>query len=300
MSVKLSPFNKVQIGLEVLGNEAYSMKQNLEAKTEIGVLPDGTNLWQTWLDSRTIRLHGGTNGDQRQRFKDDHSFDLASIVNADLSSDSSIPISEETYLKSQGAEFIVILKEDVNGAEVNYAIRADKYLSIRDQLNKRVCDVEALEKAGGFKIDVNLTTKEVKTSDGWLESNVERNQSSPSEYALSSRLLSSYVDEAERLHCFPDSTGMRFSFDTSKKGYRAESLYIFSSGSRSGIGGRRYWNDTAQFVTRAKDLAESDPQKSLEFYRAGNMAEALRALSGRDAKAFRDIAAAYYNQKEQQ
>ena len=105
MSVKLSPFNKVQIGLEVLGNEAYSMKQNLEAKTEIGVLPDGTNLWQTWLDSRTIRLHGGTNGDQRQRFKDDHSFDLASIVNADLSSDSSIPISEETYLKSQGAEF---------------------------------------------------------------------------------------------------------------------------------------------------------------------------------------------------
>ncbi len=51
-STEVAQFDTVKTGLRELVNDAYSMKQNLEARADTPVLPDGTNLWGTWLDSK--------------------------------------------------------------------------------------------------------------------------------------------------------------------------------------------------------------------------------------------------------
>jgi hypothetical protein len=229
MELELAQFSNVQSGLKELLDKAYSMSDNFKARVDTPILPDGTNLWTTWLDSKTMQLYGGVNEDSRQRFKIDHSFGLTELVNASISSDGSIATDEKTYSQSQGTEFVVIPKSELKGAKADYAIRSDKYQSIREQLNKGNFKVEELEKAGAFKINVQLTAEEAKTHDGWLELAVGKNKASNDEYAQASTLLNRYVPNSKGNNCFPDGTGMGFFVETGVKNYKARSWIVCSS-----------------------------------------------------------------------
>jgi hypothetical protein len=190
MVLELVQLKNMQRGLRELVELTYSVRQNLRARVETPVLEDGTDIRTgTWLDSKTLILYGSVNRDKRHRFKIDHAFDLSKIVNSAVNSDGSVSIDEETYTKSQGTEFIIIDKADVKGAEVDYAIRADKYNNIREQLNKGGYNAEDLEKAGGFKIKVGLTPDEIPTHDGWRELAVGKNNASEEDYIEASQFL---------------------------------------------------------------------------------------------------------------
>jgi hypothetical protein len=269
MSLEVAKFNTVQEGLKELGDSAYSMRQNLEARL------DDQGLFSTWLDSKTIQLYGGVNEDNRHRFKIDHAFDLSAIINEDISSDGSIKINQGNYLQSQGTEFIIISKSELKEAEADYAIRADNCQSIREQLNNGNYKLQDLEKAGGFKINVHLTPGEAKSHNGWKELAAGKNKASSEDYASASELLCKYIGEAKKEKCFPDGIGMGFFVETSVKSYKARPWYVFYSGNRSDADGRGYFDSIGRFLRVCKEVAEGDDAQEIIPYESA-LAEARR------------------------
>lgn len=171
LELALAEAKNIIEGLQQFGDSAFTMGQNLRARTEKPILSYDTNLWRTWLDSRTMQLYGGLNDDGRVRFKIDNNPDLTTIISQPyILTKGSFQIDDEIYARSKGTEFIVIAKKGVKEADANYyAIRADKYQKIRASLNKAQLTAEDLAKAGGFKVNEPLTPNEAKASDGWLE-----------------------------------------------------------------------------------------------------------------------------------
>ena len=48
-------------GLELLADSAFSVRQNMEQRVKTPIIEDGTELWQVWLDSKTMQIYGGCN-----------------------------------------------------------------------------------------------------------------------------------------------------------------------------------------------------------------------------------------------
>ncbi len=247
MAIRVASSGNVQTCLKELLNAAYSMKQNLEARVDTPVLPDGTNLFGIWLDSKTIQLYGGVNEDNRHRFKIDHNYNLSTIVNASVSSDGSISLHKDKYLKSEGTEFIIISRLGLGGAKSDYAVRADKYTAVREQLNKGEFTAEALEKAGGFKINHSLTPGEAGTSDGWIEMAVGKNRATAQDYASVSGLLQRYIAEAQERGCFGGG-GMGFYVETGSQDYKARPWFVFGFGRRSDANGKNHFTNDGRFL----------------------------------------------------
>lgn len=232
---------RVQQGLKELVDYAYSIRQNMSARVETSTLEDSTNIWSTWLDSRTMNLYGGVNDDNRHRFKIDHDFDLSRVINADVASDGSISLEESDYMQSQGTEFIIIAKADINGANADYAIMADKYQGIRNQLSKGNYKADDLEKAGGFKISTRLTQKEVE-NDGWLELSVGKNNASKEEYQAAYEFLKTYISKAQDNSCFLYGKGMGFFVRTDVIGYNVRPWCVHNFISRAFADDRDHFN----------------------------------------------------------
>ncbi len=210
---------------------------------------------------KTIQLYGGVNEDKRYRFKIDHNFDLSTIVDASVSSDGSISLHKDKYLKSEGTEFIIISYFYLKGAKSDYAVRADKYTAVREQLNKGELTAEALEKAGGFKINHSLTPGEAGTNDGWIELAVGKNRATAQDYASASGLLQRYIAEAQERGCFGGG-GMGFYVETDSQDYKARSWFVSYSDGRSRALGRCNLSNFGRFLrVRQVKAAESDPKK---------------------------------------
>jgi len=231
-----------QQGLRVLGTDTYSFAQNLKTKVKTPVLEDGTNLWGTWLDSKTMQLYGGKSQeyDNRHVFKIDHDFDLSVIINSSINSNGSISIDETRYTPSQGKEFVIISESDLKGAEADYAVSAKDYESIKEQLARGEFKAEDLEKAGGFKINEWLAPEEVSTHAGWLELAVGKNNATEQDYAEASRFLKEdYVPKAESERCFRgDGKGLGFFVVTDEEDYAVRPWFVNNSDVRSYASGR--------------------------------------------------------------
>ena len=235
MSLELMTFSTVQEGLSALQGTAYTMAQNLKARHDSPILEDGKNIWfkpDLGLDSKTLQLYGGLNEDRNTRFKIDHDPDLASVLNNPISLDGSIPINKKIYDESGGTEFIGVLAVRLKGAYAHYAIRADKYQAVREQLDSiRTFDVNDFIKAGGFKVNGGLTPEEVENNDGWLELAVGKNGVSQQEYSEALVFLKSYLACAiERGSFRNNGQGMGFFADLGA-GYNARPWSLNSSGS---------------------------------------------------------------------
>lgn len=211
-------------GVDKLGKTAYSMKDNMVARLKTPVLEDGTDLWKTYLDSKDVNSYGSKNDDGRRRFKMDHAFDLDKIINASLAN-GAVPSSIGDYSASTGTEFIIL--------DDNHSIRADKYVSIVDKLDKDDYSIDDLQDCI-FKINADLSTDQVikydrskfDTSeklneltwedieyvhDGWLGHAVGKNNASEEEYLEAAKLLAKYALKAEKKDCFD---GMGFCVNT--------------------------------------------------------------------------------------
>ena len=243
-------YGHVLKGLKNLSYTAYSMRENLDARVKFTYF-----LFDVPLDSKTMNLYGGINQDKRHRFKIDHDFDLSKLIKEEIIKqveeeiidtiigihDVVFPIDENTYMKSQGTEFIIIPKTEIEGAKCDYSIRADKYNNIREELNKGNYGARQLEKTGGFKIGVVLKPGEISLHDGWKELNVRKNGASEQDYEEASRFLGEeYVPEAQKRGCFSDGEGMRFRVDSDKKTFEVEPWLVLSSGINSNAGTAEY------------------------------------------------------------
>ncbi|MCK4784032.1 MAG: hypothetical protein KAV87_09795, partial [Desulfobacteraceae bacterium] len=249
MALELVTNVNVQEGLNELVDEAYSMRQNLDAIVETPVLEDGTELFSTFLDSKTMNLYGDVKQDSRHRFKIDHAFDLSKIINAGVNSDGSISIDEHTYKQSQGTEFIIISGKDIKGTTTEYAIRTDKYEKIREQLNKGRYEAKEIEKAGGFKINESLKPEEISTHDGWKELAVGKNNASEQDYEKASKFLEyEYLPKAQQNQCFPDGTGMNFLINAKENNYRVRSWYVRDSRDCSDADDRYDFDSSGHFL----------------------------------------------------
>ncbi len=260
MALRLLTDLTVQKALENLGDKAYSIRQNLNAMVEDTILDYVANyelkplnyepgplnyepeLFRNSLCSKTMRLNTGPTRDDRLCFKIDHAYDLSKIISTDVPSEGiitidnwtcvssygAIAISDDTYIQSQGTEFIIIREDDIKGAASEYAIRVDKYEDIREQLNQGIYDAEQLEKAGGFKINKWLKPEEISTHDGWKELAVERNNASEQDYKEASNFLEDiFFPFAKEKGCFSDGSDMCFDIDSVEKGV-VHSLCIHS------------------------------------------------------------------------
>ena len=246
-------------GLRELGGSTYSVRQNLEARLAVESAPeeaDSVDLLNVPLDSRTMVLYGGVNSDGRHRFKISHDVDIGLMVGLEMNEDGSLHIFPPAYHGSDGTEFVIITASELDGAKSDYAIRADNYGAVREQLEpKQYGDepeglgiskykAEDLEKAGGFKIGV-LTAKEVETHDGWLEL-VEGD----------SKLLGMYIAMAKQNGVFPgavaegeqssDGKGMAFFVKIGETGYAITPLSI--SAASSDAVGRGGFKDNGSFL----------------------------------------------------
>ncbi|MFH1316791.1 MAG: hypothetical protein ABII01_04690 [Candidatus Woesearchaeota archaeon] len=275
----------VQAGLRELVESAYSFRQNMDARVDSPVLHDGTDLWKTWLDSRTMCLYGGVNEDDRHCFKVDHGFDLSGIIDASINSDGSISVDKQVYLQSQGREFIIIGKSDVKGAEADYAIRVDKYLSVKGQLSE--INMEDLEKAGAFKIGISLSPYEIAIHDGWLELAVGKNTASDSDYREAAQFLKDkYVPEAQKNDCFPDGVGMAFCVKTDVEGYKVRPWFVISSIDRSYANFRNFFNCNGLFLRVFDQIGAEGAAAQKPGYD-----EALKVVLGTGLRSEKDAAA---------
>ncbi|MFH1054083.1 MAG: hypothetical protein V1740_06715 [Candidatus Woesearchaeota archaeon] len=275
----------VLAGLRELVESAYFFRQNMNTRVDSPILHDGTDLWKTWLDSRTMCLYGGVNEDDRHCFKVDHGFDLSSIIDASVNPDGSFSVDEEVYLQSQGREFIIIGKSDVKDAEADYAIRVDKYQSVKGQLSE--INRKDLEKAGAFKIGVRLSPDEIAIHDGWLELAVGKNNATEQDYKESFQFLKDkYVPEAQKNNCFPDGVGMAFFVRTDVEDYKVRPWFVFNSNNRSYANGGDVFYDFGRFL-RVLD------QKGAEGAAAQKPSydEALKVVLGTGLRSEKDVAA---------
>ncbi len=297
MELELAQFGTVQSGLKEQKNTAYTLSQDLQARLDTPVLQDGTNLWQTFLDSRTMQLYGGVNDDQRHRFKIDHSFDLSTIVNADINADGSVTIEPTKYSQSRGTEFVIISREELNGADKNYAIRADKYNAIKSALNnsrqtKKKYDLTALMQAGGFVVNSDLTHEEVITTedktgkvtrvhDGWIELAVGKNNALAEDYSKAVDLLKRYVPEAQKNGCFKEGVGMGWYVETGSNGYKARSWCVYDSDGRSRADDWYDLGNLGRFLrVRGSRRRRRAPEKSNVIIVEPNLVPAYQQLKG--------------------
>ncbi len=221
-----------------------SFRQNLEARVSGPPVVDGVNIWQTNLNSRTTMLEGdnyhGYNTieiDGYRAFKVDHDFDL-SLITGTMFADGGLEISAPQYHSSQGTEFVIIKKEDLQGADCDYAIRRDKYNAFRSANATRNYELEPFVKVGGFKINRDLTIEEAKSSDGWLELCVGKNKASEADYAEAKCFLGNYADKAIANNCFSDDLGMSFCVNTDAMDSAMHLWYVHSSRVGSSANGR--------------------------------------------------------------
>src|SRR3989344_4537251 len=178
LELMLLKTDNVLNGLQEHGSSVNSISQIMTARVKTPVISDGIDIWYASLDSKTIELYGGVNEDGGHRFKIDHEFDISMLVNANIIRNKAVRFPDSTvYDNSHGTEFIVILCSDIRW-HCNFAIRADKYASVREQLAKGKLEKTELENAGG------------------------KNNSSEQDYALARNLLSGYVKEAKERGCF--------------------------------------------------------------------------------------------------
>jgi len=202
LELMLLKTDNVLNGLQEHGSSVNSISQIMTARVKTPVISDGIDIWHTSLDSKTVELYGGVNEDGGHRFKIDHEFDISMLVNANIIRNRTLHFPDSTvYDNSHGTEFIVILRSDIRWY-CNFAIRADKYASVREQLAKGKLEKTELENAGGFKIRRLLGPADIVSHDGWLELAVGKNNSSEQDYALARDLLSGYVKEAKERGCF--------------------------------------------------------------------------------------------------
>ncbi|MBW2975815.1 hypothetical protein KY347_00045 [Candidatus Woesearchaeota archaeon] len=134
------------------------------------------SVWENGLYTSTLLLQGMR--DNRHSFKVDHGATYKSAS-----------IDPTIYDDSQGTEFIIIKKDELKGAESDYAIRADKYEDIKVQLcNARGGEssylVNDLEKAGGFKLNSWSSPEEIKKNDLWIEFFIRENNPPPEDYKI--------------------------------------------------------------------------------------------------------------------
>ncbi len=259
MTLELGKYNTVQLGLAELLQQANSMQQNLQARVDTPVLEDNTNLWSTWLDSKTIQLYGGVNADQRHIFKIDHEFDLSKIVSASISSNGSVRFEDNSvYQKSEGTEFVIIPKKDLLGAEVDYVIRTDKYAALRAGLDQGNFSVEELAAAGAFKINCDLTPKEV-LNDGWKELAVGKTPFSETDYNPAIALLQKYITKARENNCFTSGKGMGFYVRTDVNSSEARPWYVDNSNCRSNANDRDDFDNVARFLRVRRGASVSEP-----------------------------------------
>lgn len=234
-------FFTVQQALRELNNNIPSGRQNLEARV------CNTQLFEITMDSKDCRLYGDVNEDGRYRFKEDFSFDLSSIALCPVSiivQEGLVPIDSDQYARSQGVEFIIIGKEELEGATNSYAIHSQSYDGVRKALNIARCsnhkfDVNELIIAGGFKVDAPLTVDEhvklignrdileLKKEEieqlslvdfqffhaGWHEHFTGCNKATPQQYLEGAKLYVKYVQEASKHKCFENGKGMPFFVD---------------------------------------------------------------------------------------
>ena len=232
-----------------------SMRDILTARLETPLLPGGTDLWKKVLDSQDIIFYGGKNKEGLYRFKVDHGFNIENIVNAELVG-GAVPSDSDDYSASTGTEFVIIGKSGIKGDNKDYAIRADKYESIKEKLNQGNYKINALED-GIFIINKNLIpnklikykkSKKIEdltwddiqyVNDGWLEHAVGRNGASEDECLEAAKLLARYVLEAKEKDCFGGTRfeGMRFNVNTAEDGFVARHWYLDSSANRSNAHG---------------------------------------------------------------
>lgn len=296
MKLELVQFGTVQLGLKEQGNTAYILSQDLQARLDTPILEDCTNLWQTFLDSRTMQLYGGVNDDQRHRFKIDHSFDLSTIVNADINADGSVTIKPTKYSQSQGTEFVIISRKELNSADKDYAIRADEYNVIKSALNnsrrnKEKYDLTALMLAGGFVVKSDLTPVEVITTEdktgkvirvhgGWLELAVGKNNALVRDYSNAVDLLIRYVPEAQKNGCFKKGIGMGWYVETDSNDYKARSWCVYNSydGSRASDGNSLNCNGRFLRVRGSVAAEGGAPEKSNVIIVEPNLVPAYQQL----------------------
>jgi len=257
MTLELLKFNTVKDAFDSTANpdleqrlNPFTFAQNMDARIETPLLEDGTDLWARWLDSRTMQLYGGRSQkyDNRHVFKIDHELDLGIIISRKVESNGAISIDEKAYNSSAGTAFVVIKKEYIENAKCDFAIRADKYEKVKEQLTKGM-NADALMQAGGFKVNQNLMpdevisyNKEIKAenlnfkdvnyvNDGWLELSVGKNKAAEQDYQSAIVRLAKYTNEAEEMDCFNDNgKGMGFYISTENENFEVRPWYIGSSG----------------------------------------------------------------------
>ncbi len=229
MAVWLDTSGNVVSTLETIvkaGEKPFSTARNIQARTTShGILKDGTDLWEYWLDSSDMLLYGGKNEDGRFRFKIDHNFDLNKIIKGDVRTDGSISLNSADYGASKGKEFIVIKHNEIKEADCDYAIRADKYKTLKQQNKLNNLTKEFLQKEEGVsKINTKLTKDEVLNSALWLELAVGKSRN----YQKAHELLKEYISEAEMQKCFSNRKGMGFYIENNVDEYKVRPLCVWS------------------------------------------------------------------------
>ncbi len=293
-------FGTVQEGLNILGNSAPSGRQNLEARV------GNSSLFGRWMDSKDISLYGGMNDDQRYRFKEDFSFNLPFIASADVNADGSVSIDNTRYTQSQGTEFILIGKEELTGTTDVYAISSKRYDIVKSVLNTvrssgQRFSVDKLVKAGGFKVNADLTVDEhIKLKDGrsvldlkkeditrlsledfeyihagWHEHFIGSNNVTPKQYLKGAKLYVKYLQEANKNNCFPKGKGMGFFLETGVRDYKARSWCVVSSRHRSRADVRVLYSCGHFLKVRDTVAAEGDEQKIMPYEDALNEADKI-------------------------
>lgn len=131
--------------------QVYSIMDIMFSRIETPVIDNNplswkkeTDLWEYAINSKTMFLTGGRNEDKRKRFKIDHDYNLSSIVDKKVDSNGSISIDEDIYNASEGTEYIVIEKGEIDVAKSDYAIRADKYELLKGKMGDLVTKWEGL------------------------------------------------------------------------------------------------------------------------------------------------------------
>lgn len=261
MRLELARFNNELAVLVNILDSAFSMKDDLTERIERPVLEDGTDLWKTDLDSKTTILYGEKNEEGRNVFKIDNEFNLDLVTGKKIDDEGLVSIDRSAYLGSSGTEFVIIKKGELNEAKVDYAIRADKYQSIKERLARGECKLCDLVNAGGFKVNAWLRPSEIYADeegakalhDGWLELFVGKNNASAEEYKSAARLMKDYVLKAKEHACFQLGRGMGFWVDTGQEGCAVRWLYVRKSDYMSHASNGSLFGDKRHFLRVHQD-----------------------------------------------
>lgn len=293
----------VQKGIETIvnsGKEVFTISQNMRERLKhTSVLPhklyDKTDVWDNYLDSRSMVVYGRKNKDKRFRFKIDHDFNLKKIIGKDVRTDGAIDIRPYDFNNSKGTEFIIIKRDEIDGAGSDYAIRKDKY----DRLVKTHTDfknhsemlsVQDLCNAGGCRINTDLMTGGIIQLEGitgdpesepifvhdiWFALAAGINNYSKLVYDTEIiRLLADYISLAGKRGCFKsarehfygigdkgcdasiyDAKGMGVEIGDEFDDYKVQSLCLSSPTNRSDAG-IKYFDFDGRFL-RVLDKSRS-------------------------------------------